>query len=77
MVAISSQCSFGADIAVQISQAIVFDKGTQPELRHKTANNLIKLDNMASCGVARFGSNFRKILILLYFLCTRSTNFLP
>ena len=35
MVAISSQYSFGADKAVQISQAVFFDKGTQSELRHK------------------------------------------
>ena len=35
MVAISGQYSFGADKAVQISQAVFFDKGTQPELRHK------------------------------------------
>ena len=35
MVAISSQYSFGADKGVQISQAVFFDKGTQPELRHK------------------------------------------
>ena len=35
MVALPSQYSFGADKAVQISQAIFFDKGTQPELRHK------------------------------------------
>ena len=35
MVAISSQYSYGADKAVQISQAVFFDKGTQPELRHK------------------------------------------
>ena len=35
MVAISSQYSFGADKAVQINQAVFFDKGTQPELRHK------------------------------------------
>ena len=35
MVAISSQYSFGADKAVQISHAVFFDKGTQPELRHK------------------------------------------
>ena len=32
---VSSQYSFGADKAVQIRQAIVFDKWTQPELRHK------------------------------------------
>ena len=38
MVAISSQYSFGADKAVQISQAVFFDKGTQPELRHKNCN---------------------------------------
>ena len=30
MVAISSQYSIGADQAVQISQAVFFDKGTQP-----------------------------------------------
>ena len=35
MVAISSQYSFCADQAVQISQAVFFDKGTQPLLRHK------------------------------------------
>ena len=35
MVGISSQYSFGADKAVQISQAALFDKGTQPELQHK------------------------------------------
>ena len=35
MVAISSQYSFDADKAVQISQAVFFDKGTIPELRHK------------------------------------------
>ena len=35
MVAISIQYSFGADKGAQISQAVFFDKGTQPELRHK------------------------------------------
>ena len=35
MVLISSQYSFGADKVVQISQAVFFDKGTQPKLRHK------------------------------------------
>ena len=35
MIAISSQYSFGADKAVQISQAVFFDKGTQTKLRHK------------------------------------------
>ena len=35
MVAISSQYSYGADKAVQKSQAVFFDKGTQPELQHK------------------------------------------
>ena len=35
MVAISSQYSFGADKAVQISQAVFFDKGTQPKPRHE------------------------------------------
>ena len=35
MVAISRQYSFGANKGVQISQAVFFDKGTQPELRHK------------------------------------------
>ena len=37
MVAISSQYSFDADKAVQISQAVYFYKGTQPELRHKNS----------------------------------------
>ena len=45
MVAISSQYFFGADKAVQISQAVFFDKGTQPELQHKKLQNyLINLD---------------------------------
>ena len=45
MVAISSQYSFGADKTVQISQAVFFVKGTQPELRHKKLkNHLINLD---------------------------------
>ena len=35
MVAITSQYSFDADKAVQISKAVFFDKGTQPELQHK------------------------------------------
>ena len=35
MVAISSQYCFGADKGVQISQAVFFDRGTQPELRRK------------------------------------------
>ena len=35
MVAISSQYSFCADKAVQISQSVYFVKGTQPELRQK------------------------------------------
>ena len=35
MVAISSQYSFGADKAVQISKAVFFDKGTQPKPRHE------------------------------------------
>ena len=38
MVAISSQYSFCTDKAVQISQAVFFDKGTQPKLRHKNCN---------------------------------------
>ena len=41
MVAISSQYSYGADKAVQISQAVFFDKGTQPELRHKNCKTTI------------------------------------
>ena len=35
MVAKSSQYSFGADKAVQISQAVLFNKGTETELQHK------------------------------------------
>ena len=35
MVAISSQYSFCADKAVQISQSVYFDKGIQPQLRQK------------------------------------------
>ena len=39
MVAISSQYSFGADKAVQISQAVFFDKGHNPNFDTKTANS--------------------------------------
>ena len=42
----SSQYTFGADKAVQINQAVFFDKGTQPELRHK--NCKINLDIRSS-----------------------------
>ena len=41
MVAISSQYSFGADKAVQISQIVLFDKGTQPELRYKNCKIIL------------------------------------
>ena len=41
MVAISSQYFFGAYKAVQISQAVFFDKGTQPELRRKNCKNTL------------------------------------
>ena len=41
MVAISSQYSFGADKAVQISQAVFFDKGTQPKPRHKNCKIIL------------------------------------
>ena len=34
MVAITRQYSFGADKAVQISQAVFLDIGTQPELKN-------------------------------------------
>ena len=37
MVAISRQCPFGGAKLVQISQAVFFAKGTQPELRRKKA----------------------------------------
>ena len=47
MVAISSQYSFGADKAVQISQAVFFDKGTQTSTR-KLQNHLINLDIRSS-----------------------------
>ena len=41
MVAISSQYSFGADKAVQISQAVFFDKGTQPKPRHENCKIIL------------------------------------
>ena len=40
MVLISSKNSFGTDKAVQISQAVFFDKGAQPEIDTKTAKSL-------------------------------------
>ena len=39
MVAISSQYSFGADKAVQISQAVFFIKGHNPNFDTKTAKS--------------------------------------
>ena len=48
MVAIASQYSFGADKAVQISQAVFFIKGHNPNFRTKLQNNLIKLDIRSS-----------------------------
>ena len=41
MVAISRHYSFGADKAVQISQAVLFDQGTQPELRHQNCKTTL------------------------------------
>ena len=76
MVAISSQYSFGADKAVQISQAVFFDKGTQPKPRHaKLQNHLINLDIRSSLLMALLDSNFKKISTLLFFLCTRDRFF--
>ena len=49
MVAIYSQYSFGADKAVQISQAVFFDIGTQlGTLTQKLQNHLINLDVRSS-----------------------------
>ena len=42
MVAISKQCLFGVDRAVQISWVVFFDKGTQPELLRKKAKSPYK-----------------------------------
>ena len=42
MVAISSQYSFGADKAVQISQAVFFIKGHNPNFDTKTAKSPYK-----------------------------------
>ena len=39
MVVISSQYSFGADKAVQISQAVFFIKGHNPNFHTKTAKS--------------------------------------
>ena len=41
IVAISRQCLFGADKAVQMSRSVFFDKGTQPELCAKKGNRPI------------------------------------
>ena len=53
MVAISSQYSFGADKAVQISQAVFFDKGTQPELRHKNFKVTLLIWISGACCINR------------------------
>ena len=75
MVAISSQCSFGAGKAVQLSQAVFFDEGTQ--LRHKNCKiTLINRDIISSLWMALLEPNFRNITTLLYFLCTRNRFFL-
>ena len=68
MVAISSQYSFGADKAVQISQAVIFDKGTQPELRQKTDIRVFIMNDY-------FGLKLSEKLTLLYFLSTRNRFF--
>ena len=49
MVTISSQYTFGADKAVQISQAVFFDKGTKTQTStRKLQNHLINLDIRSS-----------------------------
>ena len=57
MVEISSQYSFGADKAVQISQAVFFYKGTQPELRHKNCKITLL---MLFCSKCSFFHNISK-----------------
>ena len=76
MVAISSQYSFGADKAVQISQAVYFDKGTQPELRHKNCKItlLIWIADLHYKWLFWIHT-FGKISTLFYFLCTRNRFF--
>ena len=48
MVAISSQYSFGADKAVQISQAVFLIKGHNRNSTQKLQNHLINLDIRSS-----------------------------
>ena len=76
MVAISSQYSFGADKADQISQTVFFDKGAQPELRHKNCKITLLIRKSDLHYEWLFWiQTFRKKLTLLYFLCTRNRFF--
>ena len=67
MVVISSQYSFGADKAVQICQAELFDKGTQPKSRHENC----KITLLIWISDLHYEWLFWIQTSLLYFLCTR------
>ena len=71
MVAISSQYSLGADKAVQISQFVFCDKGTQLKLRHTN----LKITLLIWILDLHYERLFLKISTLLYFLCTRNIFF--
>ena len=75
MVAISSQYSFGADKAVQISQFVFFDKMTQPKLRHTNLKISLLIWILDLHYERLFWTHLRKISTLLYFLCTRNILF--
>ena len=73
MAVISRKYHFGADKAVQISWVLFVDKGTQPKLRQKKQNRLIKQDIRFSLCFALLVPNFLKISILLYTLYAHTT----
>ena len=75
MVVISSQYSFGADTAVQISQAVFFIKGHNPNFDTKTAKSLYlsgyQILIMNSSFWFKLSENFKIAL----FFCTRNRIF--
>ena len=70
MVAISKQCPFGVDRAVQISRAIFLIKGHNPYFDAKNQNRLTRQDIRSFLCLVLLGSSFLKIAILLNVLCT-------
>ena len=72
MAAIPGQYSFGADKVVQISQAVFFIKGHNPNFDIKTEKSPYQSGYQVFFMNGSFGFKLSEKIILLYFLCKRN-----